>query len=93
MSVIDVLTNTVLTMNTIEENTDALIQNIETVIDKHIEFSNDAKDVQEAYTATRACFDALIENVLEYIKAERNLIHENKKTCRAKLIAMLEASE
>ncbi len=93
MSVIDVLTNTVLTMNTIEENTDALIQNIETVIDKHIEFSNDAKNVQEAYTVSRACFDALITNILEYIEAERNLIRENKKTCRAKLMAMLEASE
>jgi outer membrane protein TolC len=80
-------------MTAIEKNTDYLLKNIETVLDKHIEFSNDAKDLQEAYTVSRACFDALVENVLEYVEAERSLIRENKKTCRAKLKAELKACE
>lgn len=93
MSVIDVLKDTVLTMNTINENLAALNKAIEIITDKHNELSKNAKNIEEAYTITCASLDVLITNVLEYIKANGTLINENMKTCNAKLRAMLEASE
>lgn len=93
MSVIDVLANTVQTMTTIEENTDYLLKNIKSIIDKHNEYSKNAKNVQEAYAVSHACFETLVENILEYVKAEKTNIHEYKKSCRANVMAILEDYE
>ena len=93
MSVIEVLAKTVQTMTTIEENTDYLLKNIKNIIDKHNEYSKGAKNVQEAYAVSHACFETLVENILEYVKAEKTNIHKYKKSCRTDVMAILEANE
>lgn len=93
MSVIDVLANTVQTMTTIEENTDALIKAIEILTTEHNKLSENAKCLEEAYMITHACLDVLTTKVLEYIKAERKLILEYKKSCRANVMDILEDYE
>lgn len=93
MSVVHALRNTVLTMNTIEENVNILLKNVEIVLDKHVEFSKEAETVQDAYAVARACFDALVKNILDYAEAERKLISDNREDCKAKLTAVLEACE
>lgn len=89
MSMLEVLGKTVMTMSTIEGNVDALIKNIDTVVRMREEMGKDTKDLHEAYVVTWAAFDALIENVREYAKAEMKLINENKKDCRTLLDGML----
>lgn len=89
MSMLEVLGKTVMTMSTIENNIDALIKNIDTVVRIHDEMGKDAKDLREAYVVTWAAFDALIENVREYTKAEMALINENKEKCRPLLAEVL----
>lgn len=89
MSMLEVLGKTVMTMSTIEGNIDALIKNIDTVVRMREEMGRDAKDLKESYVVTYAAFDALIENVREYAKAEMALINENKKNCRPLLVEML----
>lgn len=93
MSVIHALRNTIMTMNTIEGNIYILLKNVETILDKHVEFSKEAETVQDAYTASRACFDVLIENILNYAETERRLISNSREDCKAKLEAELRACE
>lgn len=89
MSMLEVLGKTVRTMSTIEGNIDALIKNIDTVVRMREEMGKDTKDLHEAYVVTWAAFDALIENVREYTKAEMALINKNKEDCRPLVAEML----
>lgn len=89
MSMLEVLGKTVMTMSTIEGNIDALIKNIDTVVSMHNEMGKETKDLKEAHVVTYAAFDALIENVREYAKAEMTLINKNKEECRTLLGEML----
>lgn len=89
MSMLEILGKTVMTMSTIEGNIDALIKNIDTVVRMREEMGRDAKDLKESYVVTHAAFDALIENVREYAKAEMALIDKNKEDCRPLLVEML----
>lgn len=89
MSMLEVLGKTVRTMSTIEGNIDALIKNIDTVVRMREEMGKDAKDLHESYVVTWAAFDALIENVREYTKAEMALINKNKEDCRPLVAEML----
>lgn len=89
MSMLEVLGKTVRTMSTIEGNIDALIKNIDTVVRMREEMGKDAKDLKESYVVTCAAFDAFIENVREYTKAEMALIDKNKEDCKTLLVEML----
>ena len=89
MSMLEILGKTVMTMSTIEGNIDALIKNIDTVVGMREEMGRDAKDLKESYVVTHAAFDALIENVCEYAKAEMTLVNKNKEDCRGLLDGML----
>lgn len=89
MSMLEVLGKTVMTMSTIEGNIDALIKNIDTVVRMREEMGKDAKDLKGDYVAVCAAFDALIENVRKYTKAEMALINKNKEECRPLLVEML----
>lgn len=93
MSVVHALRNTVLTMNAIEENVSTLLQNVEIVLDKHVEYTKEAETVQDAYVVARDCFDALVKNILDYAEAEKNLIYSSREECKAKLTAVLEKYE
>ena len=89
MSMLEVLGKTVMTMSTIEGNIDALIKNVDTVVRMREEMGKDTKDLHESYVVTWAAFDALIENVREYAKAEMALINKNKEDCRPLVVEML----
>lgn len=89
MSMLEVLGKTVRTMSTIEGNIDALIKNIDTVVRMREEMGKDTKDLHESYVVTWAAFDALVENVREYTKAEMTLINKNKEDCRPLVAEML----
>ena len=89
MSMLEVLGKTVMTMSTIEDNINALIKNIDTVVSMHNEMGKETKDLKEAHAVTYAAFDVLIENVRDYIEAEMKLINKNKEDCRAILDGML----
>ena len=85
MSMLEILGKTVMTMNTVEDNIDTLIKNIDIVVRMREEMVKDAKDLKESYMVTQAAFDVFIENVREYAKAEMALINENKEDCRGLL--------
>ena len=89
MSMLEVLGKTVRTMSTIEDNINALIKNIDTVVRMREEMGKDAKDLHESYVVTWAAFDALIENVRDYIEAEMALINKNKEDCKPLVVEML----
>lgn len=88
MSMLEVLGKIVQTMSTIEDNINALSTNVATVVRKCNEMCEDAKDLTEAQLVIHAAFDVLIENIRDYIEAERKLINKNKEECRPLLAEM-----
>ena len=82
MTTTDMLFESVCTLMTIEKNCDHLAQNLETLLDKHIEFSLEAETLQEQFDIRCAAFDSLIENLMEFLSAQKELLMNNRKACR-----------
>lgn len=82
MATTDMLFESVCTLITVEKNCDHLAQNLEAILDKHIEFSMEADDLQMQYDIKTAAFEALCENLLEFLESQKKLLMNNKKACR-----------
>lgn len=93
MTTTDMLFESVCTLMTIEKNCDHLAQNLETLLDKHIEFSLEAETLQEQFDIRCAAFDSLIENLMEFLSAQKKLLVDNRKTCRGIIEQVVGASE
>ena len=93
MTTTDMLFESVATLMTVEKNCDNLAQNLEILLDAHIEFSLGAESLQEQYDIKAAAFSALIENLTEFLSAQKKLLVKNRDAYREILVQAIGATE
>lgn len=93
MTTKDILVESVCTLMTVEQNCDKLAKNLEALLDKHIEFSLGAENLQEQYDISTASFQVLCENLMAFLNSQKELLVNNRKACRGIIEKAVGASE
>ena len=93
MTTTNMLLESVCTLMAVEKNCDKLAKNLEVLLDKHIEFSLGADNLQEQYDINAASFQVLCENLMEFLNSQKKLLVDNRKACRGIIEKAVGASE
>lgn len=93
MTTIEMLGESVCTLITVEKNCDSLAQNLEAILDKHIELTKKADDLQERYAIKTAAFEVLCEDLYNFLESQKKLLTNNRKACREIVEKAVGASE
>lgn len=93
MTTTDMLFESVCTLMAVEKNCDKLAKNLEAILDKHIEFTLGADNLQEQYDINTASFQVLCENLMAFLESQKELLVNNRKTCKGIIEKAVGASE